>query len=107
MLVWITFLLLSFGSVLCTCTFMYIHNGFFMYMDFSGMDYADVRPEFLFPAGSMVGDSTCVRVTVIDDSLIESTEQFTVSLDNAEAITVAKNESEVTITIEDNDGMNC
>ena len=71
-----------------------------------GLDFLDINPEFTFPVGSTVGDTACVTVSIVDDTLIESTEQFTASLDNAEAVSVNNDENAVLVKIEDNDGAN-
>ena len=51
----------------------------------------------------MAGYVSCVMISIIDDNAIESSEKFRVSLDNSEAVTVEENE--ITVTLEDNDGM--
>ena len=53
-----------------------------------------------------MGDIACITLSAIDDDLIETTEQFTLSLDDAEAVSVVNNKSEVTVNIEDNEGRN-
>ena len=71
----------------------------------AGLDYIDIKSEFHFPNGSMPGDTSCVTLNIQDDDLIEMTEQFTMSLESAEAVTVAEENGVVPVDIEDNDGM--
>ena len=49
-----------------------------------------------------MGDTACVSVTIIDDNLIETTEQFQLRLDMTES--VSGDENSVLVNIEDNDG---
>ena len=71
----------------------------------TGSDFVDMEPEFVFPQGSVVGNTSCVSVNVIDDRLIETMEQFTVTLDSAEAVSVDEDDQRtVPVYIVDNDG---
>ena len=49
-----------------------------------------------------MGDTACVSVTIIDDNLIETTEQFQLRLNMTES--VSGDENSVLVNIEDNDG---
>lgn len=71
-----------------------------MYLN-TGLDFSDMELEFLFRNGSMVGDTACVSVTINDDNLIETTEQFQLRLNMIE--TVSGDENSVLVDIEDND----
>ena len=71
---------------------------------FADLDFDNMRLEFLFPNGSMPGDSVCETLVIEDDDVIEATEQFRASLESAEAVTVSEVNGAVPVNINDNDG---
>ncbi len=62
-----------------------------------GVDFEVLATEFI-----LTGDSTCLDVMVIDDSVVESTEVFTLTLSSADPLISVIN-GETTISILDND----
>ena len=56
------------------------------------------------PASSVVGDTACVDITLIDDTALECTHDFTVAIDSATLGTMFSPPlSEAVVTILDND----
>lgn len=49
------------------------------------------------------GDKKCVNVTIVDDSLVENNEEFSLTLTTSDSA-VSLTSSEATVTIIDNDG---
>ena len=68
----------------------------------AGSDYTPVSMPLEFPAGSSHGDTQCIDVVILDNSILEDNETFTVMLD---VITshVMEGTSLTTVTIHDND----
>lgn len=59
-----------------------------------------------FWVGSIIGTQQCITIAINDDNLFENTQNFTVRLlDPESAFCTIGNQSEVTVLIEDNDGM--
>ncbi|MGB5435859.1 MAG: Calx-beta domain-containing protein, partial [Maribacter sp.] len=72
----------------------------------SGLDYNNVNAQLTFPANSINGSFQNIPITIIDDDLIEITENFLVNLSNITAtgnVTIADNQANVNIT--DNDAI--
>ena len=46
----------------------------------SGMDFISASRSLIFPPGSGNGDTFCMNITIVDDSLIEGSERFRVYL---------------------------
>ena len=71
----------------------------------SGADFIDTKPEFVFEPGSKAGDTDCIHVQIVDDSVIESDESMWLSLVESEAVSVDKGPHKTALVIEDNEGM--
>lgn len=72
---------------------------------FSGFqDYSSISLNTLtFPSGTVTGDTRCFTVGILDDTMVENDEFFTVSLSNHHGAVVSG--GSIQIIIEDNDGM--
>ena len=44
-----------------------------------GSDFMNAFPNVTFPSGSSNGTTRCAQITIIDDNVLESDENFTVS----------------------------
>lgn len=69
-------------------------------------DYADISMSVLFPAGVFF-EIMCVNVTILEDSLVEGEESFTLVLNSSDSAVDLSNtfiSTELFITIRDNDG---
>ena len=65
-------------------------------------DYTAVDQELTFTAADMVGSAMCINVTIIDDTVLEGDESFTLSLSSADPVLFGTNQASVVII--DNDG---
>ena len=70
----------------------------------NGYDYLGVSMDLVFTAGTSNGTMQCINVAIIDDSLVESNETFTVTLTTSNSV-VELGENLTTITITDTDSM--
>ena len=48
-------------------------------------DFSSINDQLIFNSGSVRGDLVCEEVTIIDDSILEDEEKFTVLLDTTDA----------------------
>ena len=69
-----------------------------------GSDYSRVSIDLVFTAGTSNGTVQCINVAIIDDSLVESNETFTVILATSNSVVELGNNL-TTITITDTDSM--
>ncbi|WP_316736794.1 Calx-beta domain-containing protein [Pedobacter aquatilis] len=69
----------------------------------AGLDYTATSGTLTFPANSPAGTVLTVAIPIIDDNLIEPTENFTVGLSNVSGADVAIGTSPATVNIADND----
>ena len=60
--------------------------------------------DLVFTAGTSNGTLQCINVTIIDDSLVESNETFTVTMTTSNSVVELGNNL-TTITITDTDSM--
>lgn len=51
-----------------------------VYTCIAGSDYEALSVNESFPVGSMIGDTVCIGITILDDQSFESTEFFTLDL---------------------------
>ena len=70
----------------------------------NGSDYSGVSIDLVFTAGTSNGTLQCINVTIIDDSLVESNETFSVTMTTSNSVVVLGNNL-TTITITDTDSM--
>jgi len=70
-------------------------------------DFLPVNTNLVFTAGSSDGDSLCFNVVIIDNSIAELDESFTLILSSLtpSVFSVAGNGGQATVTISDNEGM--
>ena len=68
-----------------------------------GRDFLVLNQDLTITAASN-GSRECFDITIIDDSIIEDTESFQVSLTSATENVVVTNSSSATVRITDNDG---
>ena len=68
-----------------------------------GRDFLVLNQDLTITAASN-GSRECFDITIIDDSIIEDTESFQVSLTSATENVVVTNSSSATVRIIDNDG---
>ncbi len=64
----------------------------------AGSDYVAASVGLTFPAGSTNGDMQCLNISIIDDSVLEDNETFTVTLTTSGAGVSLRNNI-ITITI--------
>ena len=57
-----------------------------------------------FLSGDAVGTTQCMNITIIDDSAVEFSEQFFVSLDTNDPAALLDPIAQTTVVIEDSDG---
>ena len=70
-------------------------------------DYGAVSEVRVFTEGSVEGQSLCVTVTTVDDSVVEGTETFQITLSaNSPNVTIGDRAGGVafTVNVNDNDG---
>lgn len=70
-------------------------------------DFLPVNTNLVFTAGSSDGDSLCFNVVIIDNSIAELDESFTLTLSSLtpSILSVAGDGGQATVTIIDNEGM--
>ncbi len=68
-------------------------------------DYNLTNPVVTFPDTSIVGSIACATFNIIDDSILETDQQFTAQLASSDppGVTLTVSSSTATVTIEDND----
>ena len=66
------------------------------------MDYITLIENVVFCRGSRSGEIICVDVTIIDDTVIETEQSFTLDIDSSLAFVVGPT---ARVTIIDDDGM--
>ena len=72
-----------------------------------GSDYVGIDSNFTFTAGSPPGSRVFVPITILNDSIAEANQTFTVTLtsETPNVFTVADEGGLATVTIIDDDGM--
>ncbi len=75
----------------------------FLFAIVEGEDYNLANPVVTFPDTSTVGSIACATFNIIDDSILETDEQFTTQLASSDPAGVTLMISTATVTIENND----
>ena len=68
------------------------------------MDYEMVSLSLVFPVGARDGDRRCINVAVLNDTALEGSETFTVSLMATDANQPLGNDLTIVTITPDNDG---
>ena len=77
------------------------------HVNVAGLDYNPVfESPLTFGFGSTVGDEECISVSIVDDSIVEATEQFEVSFTSGDP-DIAISSLSTIVMILDSDGMAC
>ena len=96
----------------CTTLFSHLHSMVTICSQFlpdSSPDFNSINDQLIFNSGSVRGDLVCEEVTIIDDSILEDEEKFTVLLDTTDAdadvvtITITADVSTVVIREDSNE----
>ena len=66
-------------------------------------DYNGTMTEVVFPESTMQGETVCGDIIIIDDDVLECSQDFTVAIGSTTLGTVTGPQSQAVITIEDND----
>ncbi|WP_237487955.1 Calx-beta domain-containing protein [Hufsiella arboris] len=72
----------------------------------AGSDYTAKTGTLTFPAGSVAGTELTIEVPINDDAIVETSEDFTVTLSNLNTSLVTISKAAATVTITDNDVAN-
>ncbi len=75
----------------------------FLFAIVEGEDYNLTNSVITFPDTSTVGSIACATFNIIDDSILETDQQFTAQLASSDPPGVTLMTSTATVTIEDND----
>ena len=76
-----------------------------MYFLLAGSDYTPVSTPLTFTSGETIGSTRCVTVDILDDSVVESAEMFTILLlSDGLTQTINTTSANVTIYEDDSDG---
>ena len=67
------------------------------------LDYFTLSSIVIIKSGSRNGDSICVDITILDDSVFEGSQNFVLAMTTADSY-VKLGTTETTISIVDNDG---
>ena len=96
----------------CPTLFSHLHSMVTICSQFlpdSSPDFNSINDQLIFNSGSVRGDLVCEEVTIIDDSILEDEEKFTVLLDTTDAdadvvtITITADVSTVVIREDSNE----
>ena len=69
----------------------------------AGSDYEMTTMNLTFPISSMDTDTECLNITIMEDTLVEGEETFTVTLTTGLGVTTGTDVT--TVTIMDNEGI--
>ena len=74
---------------------------FYNHVALSDLDYTAVNLIITFPANSTDGDMQCQSIAILDDNVLESVEEFNITINTTNAVLVT---SDVVVSIIDDEG---